>query len=268
MSNEEFCKTKKRKYIEIENIEDKAENIILQEELKNNYHKIEQELTSEKWFIDLVEEKARNKLRQKYPDILFENNRISIKKRKKFTAKKIVLTVTIEARKTTLSSFMSKYFKKKGLKVLILEEISLKIKEDLDLFYLIIDTYKKMMKSIDSATDDYDIIIFNRTYLNTEVFNNINSDDDLKSFYLKTKCEMIDLCNFKYVFYIKSTENTSIKRQRERNREGETYTEEYMRKVYREYERIISKMYSKHIVFDTEEDVYLKDKDEYVLDKD
>ena len=27
-------------------------------------------------------------------------------------------------------------------------------------------------------------------------------------------------------------------------------------------------MYLKHIVFDTEEDVYIKDKDEYVLDKD
>ncbi|CAG8481082.1 10315_t:CDS:2 [Scutellospora calospora] len=205
MSNKEFCKTKKRKHNEIENIEDEAKNIILQEELENNYHKIEQELTSEKWFIDLVEEKARNKLRQKYPDILFENNRISIKKRKKSNIKKIVLTGTIGAGKTTFSSFMSKYFEKKGLKVFIPEEISLKIKDDLDLFCkdkekyafffqnLIINTYKKIIESIDSATDDYDIIIFDQTYLDTE-----------------------------------SSEDTLIKRQKERNREEETYTEEYM----------------------------------------
>ncbi|CAG8463811.1 2712_t:CDS:2, partial [Scutellospora calospora] len=108
------------------------------EELKDNYYKIKQELTEEKWFMDLVDQKAKNKLKQKYPDIVFEDNKI----------------------------------------------------------------------------------------------------------------------------------NTSIKRQKERNREGETYSEEYMRKVYREYERIINKMYPKHIVFDTEEDVYLKDKDRYVLDKD
>ncbi|CAG8698262.1 11356_t:CDS:2, partial [Scutellospora calospora] len=142
MSDEKFCsdcKTRKRSYIDSD-IEDEAEHIILQEELENNYHKIERELNSEKWFIDLVEEKARNKLRQK----------------------------TIGAGKTTLSSFMSKYFEKKGLKVFIPEEISLKIKEDLDLFYLIIDTYRKMIESIDSATDDYDIIIFDRTYLDTE----------------------------------------------------------------------------------------------------
>ncbi|CAG8487551.1 7950_t:CDS:2, partial [Scutellospora calospora] len=192
MSNEEFCKTKKRKYNEIENIEDEAENIILQEELENNYHKIERELTSKKCFIDLVEEKARNKLRQKYPDILFENNRISIKKRKKSNVKKIVLTGTIGARKTIFFSFISKYFEKKGLKVFIPEEISLKIKDDLDLFYkdkekyafffqdLIIDTYKKMIESIDSATDDYDIIIFDRTYFDTE-----------EDIYLKDKDEYV-----------------------------------------------------------------------------
>ena len=79
---------------------------------------------------------------------------------------------------------------------------------------------------------------------------------------------MIDLHDFDYVFYIKSSEDTSIKRQKERNRKGEIYSEEYMWKAYREYERIVDKMYPKHTVFDTEEDVYVKDKDGYVLDKD
>ena len=70
------------------------------------------------------------------------------------------------------------------------------------------------------------------------------------------------------VFYVKSSEDTSIKRQKKRNRKGEIYSEEYMRKVYREYERIVDKMYSKYTVFDTEEDIYVKNKDGYMLDKD
>ncbi|CAG8543078.1 4275_t:CDS:2, partial [Scutellospora calospora] len=246
ISNEKFCsdcKTKKRSYIKIENIEDEAENIILQEELENNYHKIERELISEKWFIDLVEEKVRNNLRQKYPDILFENNRI-------------ILTGTIGAGKTTLSSFMSKYFEKKGLKVFIPEEISLKIKEDLDLFCkdkkkyafffqdLIIDTYRKMMENIDSATDDYDIIIFDRTYLDTEVFNNINSDNDLKLFYLKTKCEMIDSYDFDYVFYVKK-EDVYMK-----DKDGYLLDEEGKKKINKQvldnYHRMFDRIGSKY----------------------
>ena len=277
MSNETNSTKRKR----LNNLQDEveAERIILTEEYEENYYKIKRELIGEKWFIDLVEMKAKNKLKQKYPNIEFEDNRIA-KKQKKNSCKKIVLTGTIRAGKTTFSLFMLEYLKNKGLKVFIPEEILLQIKDNLDLFCkdkekyvfffqdLIIDIYKKMMKNIDSVTDDYDIIILDRTYLDTEVFTNINFDDDLKSFYLKTKCDMIDSHDFDYVFYVKSSEDTSIKRQKERNRKGEIYSEEYMRKVYREYERIIDKMYPKHTVFDTEEDVYVKEKDRYVLDKD
>ena len=79
--------------------------------------------------------KAKNKLKQKYSNIEFEDNRIEIyPKRKKKHVKKIVLTGTIGAEKTTLSSFMVEYLKNKGLKVFVPEEISLQIKKDLDLF--------------------------------------------------------------------------------------------------------------------------------------
>ena len=116
MSNETNSTKRKR----LNNLQDEveAERIILTEEYEENYYKIERELISKKWFMDLVKMKAKNKLKQKYPNIEFEDNRIA-KKQKKNSCKKIVLTGTIGAGKTTLSSFMVGYLKNKGLKVFV-----------------------------------------------------------------------------------------------------------------------------------------------------
>jgi thymidylate kinase len=262
-------------------IQDEFEHIILEEEYDEIHQITKQELINEKWFLDLIDRRTKNKLKRKYSDIEFGDDHIRINaKRERTRGKVIVLTGTIGAGKTTLSFFIAEYFRNKGLKVFIPEEISLKIKEDLNLFItntkkyafyfqdLIIDTYETMMKIIDAEIEYYDIIILDRTYVDTEVFTNVNSDDDLKSFYLKMKCEMIDSFDFDHVIYVKCSEDTAIKRQKERNRKGEKYTDEYMLKVYREYERIIDKIYPTHILFDMEEDVYVKDKDGYVKDDD
>ena len=174
---------------------------------------------------------------------------------------------------------MSEYFKKQGLKVYQPEEVSLSIKKELDIFYqdpkryalffqdIIIDTYDTILKNIDSIIDDYDIIILERTHIDTEVFTNINIKDLLKLFYLNAKCETVDLNNIDHVIYVKSLENIMIKRQKERNREGETCDEEYMRKIYKKYERIVNDIYPNNIIFNTEECVYLKNEDGYMLDE-
>ena len=174
---------------------------------------------------------------------------------------------------------MSEYFKKQGLKVYQLEEVSLSIKKELDIFYqdskryalffqyIIINTYDTVLKNIDSVIDDYDIIILERTHIDTEVFTNINIKDPLKLFYLNAKRETVDLNDIDHVIYVKSSEDITIERQKERNREGETCDEEYMRKIYKEYERIVNDIYPNNIIFNTEECVYLKNEDGYMLDE-
>src|SRR5437868_1380543 len=89
---------------------------------------------------------------------------------------------------------MLEYFKKQGLKVYQPEEVLLSIKKELDIFYqdskryalffqdIIIDTYDTVLKNIDSVIDDYDIIILERTHIDTEVFTNINIKNQLKLF--------------------------------------------------------------------------------------
>ena len=69
------------------------------------------------------------------------------------------------------------------------------------------------------------------------------------------------------MIYVKSSEDIMIKRQKERNREGETCDEEYMRKIYKEYEKIVNNIYPNNIIFNTEECVYLKNEDGYMLDE-
>ena len=165
--------------------------------------------------------------------------------------KVIVLTRTIRARKTTLTKFISEYFKKQGLKVYQPEEVSLSIKKELNIFYqdpkryalffqdIIIDTYDTVLKNIDSIIDDYDIIILERTHIDTEVFTNINIKDLLKLFYLNAKREIVDLNDIDYVIYVKSSEDITIERQKERNRERETCDKEYMRKIYKEKRELL-----------------------------
>ena len=174
---------------------------------------------------------------------------------------------------------MSEYFKKQGLKVYQPEEVSLSIKKELDIFYqdpkryalffqnIIIDTYDTILKNSDSVINDYDIIILDRTHIDTEVFININIQDPLKLFYLNVKRETIDLNNVDHMIYIKSSEDITIERQKERNKEGKTCNEEYMWKIYKEYKRIVNDIYPNNIIFNTEECVYLKNEDGYMLDE-
>ena len=226
---------------------------------------------------------TQNKLKRRYPNIDFEfideEIKVNKRKRKRTQKKVIVFTRTIGAGKTTLAKFISEYFKKQGLKVYQPEKVSLSIKKELDIFYqdpkryalffqnIIIDTYDTVLKNIDSVIDDYDIIILERTHIDTEVFTNINIQDLLKLFYLNTKYKTIDLNDVDHVIYVKSSEDITIERQKERNREGETCDEEYMRKIYKEYERIVTDIYPNNIIFNTEECVYLKNKDSYMLDE-
>ena len=118
-------------------------------------------------------------MKRRYPNVEFkfsdEEIKVNKRKRKRTQKKVIVLTGTIGARKTTLAKFISEYFKKQRLKVYQPEEVSLSIKKELNIFYqdpkryvlffqdIIIDTYDTVLKNIDSAIDDYDIIILKRT---------------------------------------------------------------------------------------------------------
>ncbi|CAG8475994.1 16196_t:CDS:2, partial [Cetraspora pellucida] len=69
--------------------------------------------------------------------------------------------------------------------------------------------------------------------------------------YLSYKHNSFDSSDFDHVIYVKYNVKTMIERQREHNREDEKCTEEYLKHIYNEYEKLINNMYSNYIVFDS-----------------
>jgi deoxyadenosine/deoxycytidine kinase len=179
-------------------------------------------------------------------------------------AKIIILTGSIGVGKTTVGKEIVKYVTSKGLRAYMPEEMSLTIKPELDLFYkdkknnalffqnLILEEYKKISKHIFDIIGDYDYIILDRTYRDTEIFTLLNIEDGDCIKYLEDKRVNIKFPD-QYVYrtiYVKPTVENMLERQFERNRAGEISDKEYFVSVYNIYEVSVPNIYPNHIVFE------------------
>src|SRR5271170_2758912 len=190
-------------------------------------------------------------------------------KTKKNEAKIIVLTGTIAVGKTTFKKELIRYFENNGKKVFSSEETSLMMKEELKIFYKdiksqalffeskIIDYYAKIIEYVRYIKNAYDYIIFDRTHLDTEIFSILNIFDLELLSYLKDKREEINfnLEDVYKVIYLKPSFENMIKRQRKRNHDNETCTEEYLKDLYNLYENMIFQIYPNHVTYENNCDV-------------
>jgi deoxyadenosine/deoxycytidine kinase len=111
--------------------------------------------------------------------------------------------------------------------------------------------YKEKIKEINELTE-YDYIIIERTHIDTEVFSHLNIKDQEVLDYLEEKRQEINLYNIHKVIYIKPSIENMLKRQKKRNRKGETKDKEYLTNLYSEYDHRIKSMYPTHILFEND----------------
>ena len=106
----------------------------------------------------------------------------------------------------------------------------------------------------------YDVIIFDRTHLDTKIFtkSNIKNEDEIN--FLNKLCDSVQL-PFKLtssntiVIYFKPNFEKMIKRQKYRNRNGEKCNEEYLKKIYKSYDKMISEIYPFYIIFENNSNI-------------
>ncbi|RIB23188.1 P-loop containing nucleoside triphosphate hydrolase protein [Gigaspora rosea] len=185
----------------------------------------------------------------------------SVKKKPKI----IVLTGAIGAGKTTFAKMLCEYLKQRGLKVFLMTEMALLYEKELEIFYLtrnelfiqkvILDAYRNFQY----RNENYDVVILDRTHIDTEVFTyNLIKDEKVKE-YLTGKCDSIDSKEILsgMVIYVRSEPEVMIKRQKERNpsRPWENCEETFLIRLDEEYERMIDRMYPSNVRFNTSEDL-------------
>ncbi|CAG8471558.1 9170_t:CDS:2 [Racocetra persica] len=159
-------------------------------------------------------------------------------------SKIIVVFGSIAVEKTTFLNKLKIFFENEGLNVYLPEKMSLRIRKDLEYFYqdtqrygfmfqdLLIDAYQKENEII--KKDEYDIYLIDRTARDTKIFSKILIDDKLKLDYFKKKLKREEKIDAKYNFFIKCL----LK---------------YLKTLCEGYEKNASKLYPKHIVFNTDE---------------
>ena len=194
---------------------------------------------------------------------------------KKFFSKNtkiIILTGAIGVGKTTFTKNLKEYLNKKEKSVYIFEETSLEIKPALDIFYnnmekhaLFMQTYiilyfEKQLQKIQKNMQKYDVIIFDRTHLDTKIFtkSNIKNEDEIN--FLNKLCDSVQLpfeltSSNTIVIYFKPNFEKMIKRQKNRDRDGEKCNEEYLKKIYKSYNEMISEIYPSHISFENNDNI-------------
>ncbi|CAG8786421.1 9204_t:CDS:2 [Gigaspora margarita] len=162
--------------------------------------------------------------------------------------------------KTTLVKLYEKYLVNKGYVVHRIQEVSLQIPEELEIFYKtknslffqchIIEKYRKMIKEINHMTD-CDYILFDRGPKDIEIFTNVNTTDDKIIEYLNKRQSKITPIVFNDCeeIYVRPEKQVSIERKKLRNRMGETCDDKYLFAVYDEYEKIVKVFYPNHVVF-------------------
>ncbi|CAG8842427.1 29674_t:CDS:1, partial [Gigaspora margarita] len=148
------------------------------------------------------------------------------------------------------------------------KEISLFIKEELDIYYkalrenpndesiafwfqnMIVQEYKKYLEGI--RYEKYDVVILDRSYNDTEIFSRSMITSDFgKTNYLSYLSKKMDSIKFKpdYVIYI-SVNNFNILKERilKRSRDIEQDVDiEYFRLIFNMYEELIGKIYPDYV---------------------
>ncbi|CAG8823749.1 26800_t:CDS:1 [Gigaspora margarita] len=174
---------------------------------------------------------------------------------------------TIGSGKTTLAKLYEKYLVDKGYVVRRIQEVSLQIPEELEIFYKtknslffqchIIEKYREMIKEINHMTD-CDYILFDRGPKEIEIFTNVNTTDDEIIEYLKKRHSKITPILFDDCeeIYVRPEKQVSIERKKLRNRMCETCDDEYLSAVYDEYEKRIKEFYPNHVIFNNNNFLY------------
>jgi deoxyadenosine/deoxycytidine kinase len=250
-----------------EHDEYEAERVILEENIDTTRSIVRHKLESE--FENRVDQETFKRLKRKYP---FSNLNKNQTKKEKIVQKKnilsgvpkiIILTGTISGGKSTFGDKFKEFLENLNFKVYRPKEVSLQLSRELELFYkdvekhalffqsTILNVYKEKIKEINELTE-YDYIIIERTHIDTEVFSRLNIKDQEVLDYLEEKRQEINLYNVHKVIYIKPSVENMLKRQKIRNRKGETTDEEYLTNLYSEYDCRIKSMYPSYILFEND----------------
>ena len=185
--------------------------------------------------------------------------------------KVIVVFGSVGAGKSRFSTMFRENCEGRGLSVYFPTELSLLLREDFKLFNsnpkkyafhfqnLIVETFTESMSMIEQMRAHYDVLLIERTNLDTKIFTNLNIDDPLKLEYLNKKNDLIPLLKADYYIHVRCTSETCVKRQQKRKREGESYTPDYVKKLCQEYDRLAPELYPDRMVFDSNYDLEAED---------
>jgi deoxyadenosine/deoxycytidine kinase len=125
---------------------------------------------------------------------------------------------------------------------------------------ILLDKYEEFYKyKLNELKQQYDIIIYDRTYLDTIFFNKINIDDKLDLEYLNYKINHIsneNNINFDLVIYLDPGFDKIIEYKEKRDRIVEKNIDyEYLKKIYHIYSNNIINIYPYYILFDSSLDL-------------
>ncbi|CAG8734591.1 1425_t:CDS:2 [Cetraspora pellucida] len=207
---------------------------------------------------------------------IFSKDEYIFDHKKKYDPKIIIITDVIGAGKTELSKFLAEYLQGIGKKILFDEEKSLELKKELSIYYEVlkkepndqgiifwyqdklITKYKEYYDSI--VFENYDYIIFDRTYLDTIFFTKAGITKDIyKEMCLPYLQDNLEEINFKYrqkVIGIFVTPKVAIERIVKRDRGLEkNVSPEYFNLIHDTYNKNIDSVYPVHFSFDNNEDL-------------
>jgi deoxyadenosine/deoxycytidine kinase len=188
-------------------------------------------------------------------------------------SKIIIIDGSIGVGKSTLIKQLVNFLKIKGYKVFSEEELILQDRFLLDFYYSdikggsmeeysfqlqdrLILYYKYYYEKIKNIRNDYDYIILDRSLCSTKIFIELNIKDTKQINFLN---EEINKINFQYdfAFFISSSIDIMIERQRKRSRENEeNISEEYLKKVYNLFEQNYKNLYPNCISLNTDCEIY------------
>ncbi|CAG8709913.1 14416_t:CDS:2, partial [Dentiscutata heterogama] len=153
---------------------------------------------------------------------------------------KVECEIAIGVGKTTFSNVVVNYLCKKSFTVYKPLEASLNF-----------ESVEKLNK-----LTSFDYIIFDRTYIDTEVFTIANINDiDILTYLEEQRQKIFQINNVDKIFYIKSTTKIMFEWQEKRRLENHNFEmvdKNYLLKIYNLYEKIIDKLYPEKIKISTE----------------
>ncbi|CAG8792977.1 11364_t:CDS:2, partial [Dentiscutata erythropus] len=164
----------------------------------------------------------------------------------------IILTGPIGAGKTTLSHIFTSYLKSKDKNVHLISEAALMDSRALKIFYEernktddILERIKHLIESFSRISHQFDVVILDRTPLDTKVFTKMNiSNLDYVTF-LNSYVSFIEL-NIDKVVFVQPEFSITVDRVKNRNRSGETCSEDYLHDLFNLYQNDIYEIYPKN----------------------